>query len=178
MDSASKSFTLQSDGTLKVLHTPCGVCSAYDPLSGGTHPKVEQVTGLWDTGATGTVISQKCAKKLGLKPISKAKVFHANGESIVNVYAINLFLPNQVAFQFIKVTEGVLNGTDLLIGMDIISRGDFAVTNFGGKTTFSFRVPSTQKIDFVDEFKNSKSKPSWLQRKDKKGFAKGRKKRR
>lgn len=156
MDSASKSFTLQSDGILRVLQTPCGVCPAYDPLSGDTHPKVEQFTGLWDTGATGTVISQECAKKLNLKPISKAKVFHANGESIVNVYAINIFLPNQVGFQFIKVTEGVLNGTDLLIGMDIISRGDFVLTNFAGKTTFSFRVPSTQRIDFVEE---SKPKP-------------------
>ncbi len=77
-------------------------------------------------------------------------------ESIVNVYAINLFLPNQVGFQFIKVTEGVLNGTDLLIGMDIISRGDFAISNFAGKTTFSFRVPSTKRIDFVEE---SKPKP-------------------
>jgi predicted aspartyl protease len=156
MDSASKSFTLQSEGILRVLQTHCGVCPAFDPLSGGTHPKVEQFIGLWDTGATGTVISQECAVKLNLKPISKAKVFHANGESIVNVYAINLFLPNQVGFQFIKVTEGILNGTDLLIGMDIISRGDFAVTNFAGKTTFSFRVPSTQRIDFVEE---SKPKP-------------------
>ncbi len=151
MDSASKSFTLQADRILRVLQTPCGVCPAFDPLSGGVHPKVEKFTGLWDTGATGTVISQECARKLNLKPIGKSKVFHANGESIVNVYAINLFLPNQVGFQFIKVTEGVLNGTDLLIGMDIISRGDFSVTNFAGKTTFSFRVPSTQRIDFVEE---------------------------
>lgn len=37
--------------------------------------------------------------------------------------------------------------------MDIISRGDFAVTNFAGKTTFSFRVPSIQRIDFVEETK-------------------------
>ncbi len=151
MDSTSKSFTLQADGILRVLHTPCGVCPAYNPLGGGTHPKIEQVTGLWDTGATGTVISENCAKKLNLKPISKAKVFHANGEAIVNVYAINLYLPNQVGFQFIKVTEGILNGTDLLIGMDIISRGDFSISNFAGNTTFSFRVPSIQRIDFVEE---------------------------
>lgn len=156
MTGVSKSFTLQSEGILRVLQTHCGVCPAFDPLSGGVYPKVEQFVGLWDTGATGTVISQQCAKKLNLKPISKAKVFHANGESIVNVYAINLFLPNQVGFQFIKVTEGVLNGTDLLIGMDIISRGDFSISNFAGKTTFSFRVPSTSRIDFVKE---SKPKP-------------------
>lgn len=154
MDKPAKSFTLQANGgLLRVLKTDCGVCQAFDPLSQAQHPKIEKFTGLWDTGATGTVISSECATKLGLKPIGKTKVYHANGDAIVNIYAINLFLPNQVAFQFIKVTEGKLNGTDLLIGMDIISRGDFAVTNFGGETTFSFRVPSTQRIDFVDETK-------------------------
>tara|TARA_R110001592_G_scaffold261377_1_gene526282 strand:+ start:748 stop:1302 length:555 start_codon:yes stop_codon:yes gene_type:complete len=157
MESPSKSFTLSADGTLNVLKTSCGVCQAFDPLSGKTHPKVEQFIGLWDTGATGTVISKQCAETLGLKPIGKAKVYHANGEATVNVYAINIFLPNQVAFQFIKVTEGVLTGIDLLIGMDIISRGDFAITNLGGKSVFSFRVPSISKIDFVED---SKPKPA------------------
>jgi hypothetical protein len=33
--------------------------------------------------------------------------------------------------------------------MDIIGQGDFAVSNYGGKTVFTFRVPSKQMIDFV-----------------------------
>ena len=93
MENPSKAFTLQSNGgLLRVLKTDCGVCPAFDPLSNQVHPKVEKFTGLWDTGATGTVISARCAVKLGLKPIGKTKVFHADGESIVNIYAINLFL--------------------------------------------------------------------------------------
>ena len=39
----------------------------------------------------------------------------------------------------------------LLIGMDIIGLGDFAVTNANGKTTFSFRVPSVREIDFIPD---------------------------
>jgi hypothetical protein len=35
--------------------------------------------------------------------------------------------------------------------MDLISQGDFAVTNFQGLTKFSFRVPSLRHIDFVQE---------------------------
>ena len=35
--------------------------------------------------------------------------------------------------------------------MDIISHGDFAVTNQNNKTTFSFRLPSTEDIDFVEQ---------------------------
>ena len=41
--------------------------------------------------------------------------------------------------------------SDVLIGMDIISRGDFAITHPGGRTKFSFRVPSQADIDFVEE---------------------------
>lgn len=131
-----------------------GFVLRLNPLQGGNHPEISQFEGLWDTGASGTVISKDVVDKLNLKPIGKSKVFHANGESIVNVYAVNLFLPNQVAFQFIKVTEGVLNGFDLLIGMDIITTGDFSITNAGGKTTFSFRVPSIKEVDFVQEVKS------------------------
>ena len=149
-----KAFTLKSDkGLLRVLKTHCGVCHAFNPLEGVQHPEISKFVGLWDTGASGTVISKLVVEKLGLKPIGKSKVFHANGESIVNVYAINLFLPNQVAFQFVKVTEGVLSGFDLLIGMDIITTGDFSITNVGGNTTFSFRVPSVKEVDFVIEDK-------------------------
>ena len=147
-----KAFTLKSGrGRLRYLKTHCSVCKAHDPLSGAGHPEISQFEGLWDTGASGTVISKNVVDKLGLKPISKAKVHHANGESIVNVYAINLFLPNQVAFNFVKVTEGILNDLDLLIGMDIITMGDFSITNVGGNTIFSFRVPSVKEVDFVTE---------------------------
>jgi preprotein translocase subunit SecA len=36
----------------------------------------------------------------------------------------------------------------MLIGMDIIGLGDFVVTNFNGKTMFSFRMPSMASMDF------------------------------
>jgi len=48
-----------------------------------------------------------------------------------------------------------------LIGMDIISQSDFAVTAYNGNTKMSFLVPSTHEIDFVQEIilaKISKSK--------------------
>ena len=44
--------------------------------------------------------------------------------------------------------EQVTNG-DLLIGMDITSTGDLVITNFKGKTCLSFRTPSLEEIDFV-----------------------------
>jgi len=46
------------------------------------------------------------------------------------------------------VNDGKLTDTDMLIGMDVISLCDFAITNPGKQTKFSFQVPSTLDIDF------------------------------
>ena len=35
--------------------------------------------------------------------------------------------------------------------MDVINQGDFSVSNFEGKTVFSFRIPSKKTIDYVQE---------------------------
>jgi predicted aspartyl protease len=147
----AKAFTARANGIARVLLSDCGICEAFDPLKGGKHPEVKQFKAIWDTGATNTVITKKVISALGLKPVGKTKVKHANGEAVVNQYYVNIFLPNQVAFKFILVTEGVLGDVDVLIGMDIITKGDFAVTNFGGKTTFSFRVPSLNEIDLITD---------------------------
>jgi len=78
-------------------------------------------------------------------------VHGVGGSEQAETYLVNVYLPNNVAFSNILVTKGKLLGADLLIGMDIINRGDFAVTNKGGLTKFSFRYPSQTHIDFVEE---------------------------
>jgi hypothetical protein len=98
-----------------------------------------------------SVISTNVVNSLGLKPIGKARVFHANGESTVCTYLINISLPNGIEFPSLLATEGLLSDTDVLIGMDIISKGDFAVTTADGDTKMSFQIPSTHDIDFVQE---------------------------
>jgi hypothetical protein len=40
---------------------------------------------------------------------------------------------------------------DVIIGMDIITHGDFSMTNVGGKTWVSSRVPSYDSVDYVVE---------------------------
>ena len=51
-----------------------------------------------------------------------------------------------------------MTGTEVLIGMDIISLGDFAVTNLNNKTWFTFRMPSVARLDFVKEIRKESSK--------------------
>ena len=66
-------------------------------------------------------------------------------------FLVNIGLPNNVVVHTVTVTRGKLPGFDALIGMNIITLGDFAVTNRGGKTMFSFRFPSISAIDFMEE---------------------------
>jgi len=85
------------------------------------------------------------------------EVHTARGKCDCETYLINLTLPNKVIFSYVKVTKTDLGPDfDVLIGMDIITRGDFAVTNKDGKTCFSFRVPSFEVIDFLQEPANNK----------------------
>lgn len=53
------------------------------------------------------------------------------------------------------VTAANLLTVDALIGTDIISQGDFSVTNRDGKTVVSFGVPSIKHHDYVAEAKNT-----------------------
>lgn len=147
----SKSFTVEYSSVVNCLQTNCGISQAFNPAfqPGSIPPVMHEYPALWDTGAMGSVIDSSVVKELGLRPTGNARVFHANGASIVNTYSISIALPNGVTFPTVRVTEGCLNGTKVLIGMDIISIGDFAVTSSFGKTKFSFQVPSTHDIDFV-----------------------------
>jgi len=113
---------------------------------------------IWDTGATGSVITEKVVEELDLKPTGMVIVSTASGETIANTYIVNIWLPNKVVFDGLKVTEGKLQGeNEVLIGMDIISSGDFAVTNYGGKTVFTFRHPSATRIDFVKNIRQERT---------------------
>jgi len=96
-----------------------------------------------------TVITPNVVADLGLKPISYIQIATPSGKMNCGQYLVDLVLPQNVIVTDILVTEAIPADCDALIGMDVISLGDFAVTNFQGKTTFSFRVPSMQEIDFV-----------------------------
>jgi len=146
-------FTLAtSKGLLRRLVTGCGVCEPVIPQS-GKNVEISTFTALWDTGAMTSTISNKVIQTLRLSPFDQAKVYHANGDSIVGKYKVSLFLPNNVYFPMLTVLSGNLHGCDVLIGMDIISQGDFVITNRDGKTVFSFQVPSTHYYDFVKQSK-------------------------
>lgn len=148
-----QAFTTKYPGRVNILHSQVKVAAAFDHKNPPSQPVAYKMcTAIWDTGATGSVISEKVAKDCNLAPISMAQVRHAGGISSANVFSVSFVLRNNVIIAEIEVTEGVLGDqVDVLIGMDIISHGDFAVTNKNNKTVFSFRLPSITEIDFIKD---------------------------
>ncbi len=113
---------------------------------------------IWDTGATNSVITHNLIEKLLLEPTGQKIINHGGGQSTRNTYLVDIALPNKVIIQDVTVTEGsISSGIDALIGMDIIGLGDFAVSNFEGKTSFTYRIPSKEKFDFVKAAKTPKT---------------------
>lgn len=123
--------------------------------------KKNQFIATWDTGATNTVISDKVVKECGLIPTGMIKVATAGGIMDAFTYVIDIILPDDVRINNLKVTGGRLGDTDVLVGMDIITRGDFAVSCYEGNLKFTYREPSQQSIDFVkDRTIKLESKPN------------------
>lgn len=108
------------------------------------------VTAQWDTGATGTCISKGIVSRLNLQPTGMINVQTPSGIGTMNKYMVNLTLNNEVTILNLPVMDSEIGnqGIDVLIGMDIISMGDFAVSNFDGKTQFSFRIPSQEHVEY------------------------------
>ena len=137
---------------MNVLRNQCSISQAWDPRRDSPEPAMVEFDAIWDTGATGSVITQSVVDACGLVATGMTRVIHVDGAANSETYLANIILPNKVVFTSQRVTKGKLpGGIDILIGMDIINQGDFSVTNFDGLTNFSFRVPSSEHIDFVQE---------------------------
>jgi len=151
----ARAFTVSLPSIVPVLLSPVGVSDPVTTRYAGKKMVLDKLEhkALWDTGATACAISSGLVSKLGLLPTGSANVDTGGGRFIQNTYVIDVWLPNGVIVPDIRATGSKIEGADLLIGMDIISKGDFAVTNYDKKTVFSFRMPSSKKIDFVAEIK-------------------------
>lgn len=111
------------------------------------------ITATWDTGSTYSCISPEFAKQLNLQPLSNNELHTSYGIIQSKLYDIDIFINEQVIYS-VRVAENPNiheEAVDFLIGMDIISQGDFTISTYNGKTSFSFRVPSKGLIDYTEE---------------------------
>jgi hypothetical protein len=127
---------------VKEIATPVTLYSSPESTEG----KCIKISAVWDTGATHSVISPKTAKQLDVEPVDKclvSDVYKKNKTS--DVIIATIILPNGTTMYGKRFSINDIPGTDVLIGMDIISMGDFVITNASGKTMFSFIIPTLNK---------------------------------
>ena len=150
----SNAFTLEYDYITNLIVTNAYVSDAMKkiPAPDSGEPEALKCRGLWDTGASNSVISKRLVDKLNLPAISKVPIIGVNGKFITTSHVIDLWLPNNYVVRRINVTMGTLSSDfDILIGMDIIVKGDFSISNYQGHTVFSFRSPSMASTDYVKQ---------------------------
>jgi len=118
--------------------------------SGNYLPYCELGNILWDTGATHSLVCEEVVNALGLEAKGEEYVQGLGGIQLAKSYAINMYFENNLDFKNIKVLCADTADYDLVIGMDIISKGDFAITNKDEQTWFSFRYPSKEHLEFKE----------------------------
>ena len=152
----TNSFTTKWPNRVRTLESQINVSEAFDPAPLIAQGEVEEFphetyTAVWDTGATSSVITEKVIGDLELQPVGLTTNHTVGGTVKSERYLVNFWLPNKVIVPGLSACRGEIYGTDVLIGMDVIGRGDFAVTNSDGQTWLSFTMPSVRKLDFVAE---------------------------
>lgn len=144
-------FSHQGPGLARELVTGIYIGQAFNKETKNIPQRhTKELKAVWDTGATGTSISKVLAQQLRLDNIGEIEIEGVTGSAICNKYLVSLYLPNGVVIPEIEVSDCEGNiGCDVLIGMDVITYGDFAMNNFRGNTTFTFRIPSVEILDFT-----------------------------
>ena len=134
MSTFSKSY----ESRISEIRSDVGIVSSFDETDDSNRP---MFGALWDTGANMSAISSHVAQTLNLAPISYVSMETANGRCEVPLYIIDLMLPGGNSVKRVKVIGINMDVCDALIGMDVITMGDFLLTN-APNTKFEFRIPS------------------------------------
>jgi predicted aspartyl protease len=110
------------------------------------------VRALWDTGAEFSLIGPEISDQLGLIPIGSTRIYGVNTVSRVDKVKAAIILPNNIRIPNITILVcNLIPDIDMLIGMDIISCGDLAISNASGKTLLTFAIPPFEdKIDLYE----------------------------
>lgn len=109
---------------------------------------------IWDTGASISCVTNNIIERYNLTSIGKSDFFTGGHCELrpTDVYSIDLMFRDDFIFNNLRVLKIEKHDVfDIIIGMDIISQGDFAVSNLNGSTSFSFRIPSMGIANFLNE---------------------------
>ena len=117
-------LTKHYDGRVKEIKTEVAVKSM-----GAGDDIFHSYDAIWDTGAMDSYISPKAASELGLQAYDFTKVRGVgdNKGTLSPVYLMNLKLSNGVIIKGVRMVGIEVGGSDVLIGMNVIHRGNFSI---------------------------------------------------
>ena len=101
----------------------------------------QKYVGLWDTGSSRSCVRSDIIQKLGLNFSGRSLISTANGRLRVKTYTISIELPNgEIISNLIVSAANLESNVDVLIGMNVIKKGNFHIDNSSGRTNFSFVI--------------------------------------
>jgi hypothetical protein len=105
-------------------------------------PKDTVTNALWDTGACISAITPRVQQELELIQIGTKHIRGVTGAQKVPIVMLTLELPNDLLKQNIEVAVCNFSGNiGMIIGMNIITLGDFVLLHGSNRTEFLFTVP-------------------------------------
>ena len=104
--------------------------------------RVKALRAMWDTGSNATILSAKLVRDLRPDRFGQGGMTGIGGQSEGDTYLIHISLPTGDVITYQEVYEADLSDYDAIIGMDIITRGDFHLDSSKGETLFSFQLPN------------------------------------
>jgi hypothetical protein len=139
-----RALTINYDELVYEISSPVRLEPIYttDKNLLGTQTEIEA---LWDTGATMTCMKPSLWSRLKLRQselVESIILSGIGGDVVADGTLVSIWLGPDFGIELCPVYVTNFPGDEeLLIGMDIISLGDFAVSNADGKTSFSFAMP-------------------------------------
>ena len=140
-------FTINYGQIVESVVTEC-IVSNVDVGDNSKQSNGERILAIWDSGATSSIITRNIIDKLKLQPVGVCQVAGIHGTEYEYTYYVDLMVPGEMTFKTLEVTEGDLEDVDVLIGMDVISQGDFCISNGNNETIVAFRSPAGEPIIF------------------------------
>jgi len=147
MDKKHAVLNYEYNGLVDAIFTPVELFyDVYDDLTSYL------TNALWDTGAMLSVISPEIVSKLNLDIVDTIQIAGINGDSIAEVAMVSIRFPNDTLIKDVRVAIcKMAPNNEMIIGMDVITQMDIAITNGNSQTQFSFVMPPFEnRKDFIN----------------------------
>ena len=108
--------------------------------TGGTVPSPIDALAMIDTGASGSVIQEGLADRLGIVPVGVAQIRTAGHIVQCYEYLVTIAFQNNVTVQNVKVIQAPMQGQQIgcLIGRDVLRYGVLIYPGYINQFTLSF----------------------------------------